>query len=129
MLVLVIVIGLALQLRLQIVRVIIPPPAYPNYDSQEAIIDEAMHLSNGLEQHIEAWLSGDGPAEIPPELLPDGRQPGITNYRLVDPDDVTPEDVWLVRPSAPLNPEALAAAFPDPHATYAIIPAFYLPFD
>lgn len=107
------------------------PPPYPYwgpYGSREGVIQEARLRSSRLEQYIKDWLDGKVPAQIPNHLLPEGRDPGITNFVLQRPSEVNPNAQWGVREAHPINLDAAKGFFPDPNATYFLLPHFVAPF-
>jgi hypothetical protein len=109
-------------------------PPYPAYASKAAIEDQAQRLSDALQAHVVRWLDGQGPAEIPFDLMPPGLATDVKNLRLVKPEAITPTEQWLVRPAELMGPgdrldfERLRGYYPDPHVTYAVPGIFVLPF-
>ncbi len=103
-------------------------PAYPYGDPAE-LTAQAQCLSDAFEAYVEAWLAGRAPAEIPAELLPPGHnQADFPSFRLVAADEIDPARQWAIRPADEIDEAALYGAFPDPHATYLVVPALYAPF-
>ncbi len=81
----------------------------------------AMELSDGLEDYIRRWLDGEVPARLPEGILPAYiDNPKTRDWTLVHPDEVTPEEQWLVIPSHPIDPdfEACYMLGTDAHVTY-----------
>ncbi|WP_046243296.1 hypothetical protein [Hymenobacter terrenus] len=104
-------------------------PAYPDFTDKQAIVAEAQAISDGLEKHISAWLSGKASAEIPAELLPKGMSLLDAPFELVRAENVRPEEQWLIRKATyQLNFNALSGLYPDPHCTYIVPAAVILPF-
>ncbi|WP_287152452.1 hypothetical protein [Candidatus Solincola tengchongensis] len=91
-------------------------------------------LSQDLENYIRRWLRGEVPAKLPDNLLPPDTVCNNTfnpDWVLCRPEEVRPEDVWLVRPatySPNPNFQELYREAPDPNCTYILIPAFFAPF-
>jgi hypothetical protein len=104
------------------------PPPYPNFSDRNAVIAQAQHLSDRLEQYVKNWLDGKVPASIPDDLLPDGREPSATHYYLQKPEEVIPEHQWGIREAQPVDFNATLGLYPDPHATYLVMRWFYAPF-
>jgi hypothetical protein len=113
-----------------------PPPAYPHYQDKNVALAEAQEISDNLEAYIRAWLRGEVPAEIPDNLIVDnldnlidqGTDSGIKNYRLLKPEEVRAEDQWIIRQAQPIDRNALLGGYPDPHVTYLVLGVFYAPF-
>ncbi len=81
----------------------------------------AWELSDELEDYIRQWLNGEVPAQLPEGLLPayiDTSKTG--DWTLVRPEEVTPEQQWLVIPSHAIDPdfEACYMLGTDAHVTY-----------
>jgi hypothetical protein len=112
-----------------VVDLILPKaPPYP-FEPASRVNAEAQRISDGLSKHIENWLDGTGPAEIPAALIPRGADPIARNLRLVRAEDVRPEDQWVYRPATDeLDPDNVGGLYPDPHCTYLIPTVFFLPF-
>lgn len=94
----------------------------------ERIIKEAEELSESLEEYIYQWLAGEVDAELPEGLLPPYIDSAKTHtWKLVHPDDITPEEQWytmkMYDPSEELHQHS-----PDPHATYLKL-LFIAPFN
>lgn len=86
-------------------------------------------VSRSLERYIRDWLSGKVPAEIPPSaLLNELGLVNLTNacgaWVLCRPEEVTPEEQWIVRPAMEAGPpfNELYYMSPDPHCTYLLLP-------
>lgn len=84
----------------------------------ERAIKEAEELSEALEDYIYQWLDGKADAELPEGLLPPYIDSAKThNWKLVNPDEVTPEEQWfaltMYDPTKELHQHS-----PDPHVTY-----------
>ncbi len=93
----------------------------------ERAIAEAEELSKNLEEYIYQWLDGKADAEIPEGLLPPYIDSAKTHgWKLVSPDEITPEEQWyamkMYDPSKELHQHS-----PDPHATYLKL-IFIAPF-
>ena len=113
-----------------IVNAFLPePPPFPNYASEQAVMDEALARSKALEDHINAWLDGRGPARIPDSLFPDGMERLDMPYTLVRPEEVRMEDALIMRPADyNLDQSRLRGLYPDPHATYIVAGNVVAPF-
>lgn len=105
----------------------VPVPAYP-YQKPEQVIAEARRISDNLESYVRAWLDGKVSAQIPDKLLPQGMDRSVKHFYLQKPEDVIPEKQWMIRETEEINFKALHGFFPDPHATYMKLGAFYAPF-
>ncbi|MEO0377483.1 MAG: hypothetical protein AAF329_23350 [Cyanobacteria bacterium P01_A01_bin.17] len=93
------------------------------------MIEEAQLISNDLEDYIEAWLAGEASDQLPAELIP----PGVDtkefgNFRLVRPEDISADEQWAIRPAEEINLNATWGYFPDPQATYLVLPTLFAPF-
>ena len=101
-------------------------PSYPNYSSygsREATNAEARRMSDALEQYIKDWLDGRAPAEIPDSLLPPGRKPWFTRFRLVRPNELNSQRIkqWTIRKEIDtINWDAVPGYYGDPHVTYMV---------
>lgn len=105
------------------------PPAYPHFVNRNDVIAEAQAISDRLEQHIKDWFDGRAAAQLPPEVIPAGIDTEFfVNFTLVRPEDISPEEQWGIRPAEEINLNGRRGSFPDPHCTYLIIPALFLPF-
>jgi hypothetical protein len=106
------------------------PPAYPYpAANNEAITDQAKCISAAFERYVTAWLDGRVPSEIPSAFLPPGvNLKDFPRWRLVKPTDIAAQDQWGVREAHPIDPQRAMGFFPDPHVTYVVLPAMYLPF-
>jgi hypothetical protein len=126
---LIIVVG-ACNVQKGIVEALLPKELgqYPHYESKEAVLKEAQVMSDRLTSHIRAWYQGKAPREIPRKLLPNGIDPGIKGFYLQRPEEVNPQNQWIVRPAAKIDRSAMPGLYPDPHATYLVLGAFYAPF-
>lgn len=88
---------------------------------------EAEELSKNLEKYIYQWLEGKADAELPEGLLPPFIDSEKTHsWKLVRPDEITPEEQWyamtMYDPAKELHQHS-----PDPHATYLKL-IFIAPF-
>ena len=105
------------------------PPAFPSFTDRTAVIAEAQRISNRLEQYIKDWFDGRVPAQIPSDIVPTGVD---TNYygvfTLVRAEDIRPEEQWGIRAAEEIDTNGLRGSFPDPHCTYMVIPAMFVPF-
>lgn len=100
-------------------------PEFSNYKTREAANAEAQRMSDALETHIKAWMDGNALAEIPDSLLPPGRKPWFTRFRLVRPEDVETLNIkqWTVREEIEnINWDAVPGYYGDPHVTYMVHP-------
>jgi hypothetical protein len=105
------------------------PPAYPDFRNRDPVIQEAKQISDRLEAHIKAWLNGKAAAQLPPELIPKGVDTKeFKQFRLVKPEEITAEQQWAIRPAEPINLRATRGFFPDPNATYVVLPTLFAPF-
>lgn len=105
------------------------PPPFPYFKDRNQVIREARRLSCALEAYVINWLDGKVPAELPPSVLPRGMDPGFSHLRLVKVADFAAEDQWVVRAATNnIDYAAVHGSFPDPHATYLVMPLFYAPF-
>lgn len=105
------------------------PPAYPSFKDRNAVIREAQQISDKLEAHIKAWLDGKASAEIPPELIPKGVETTMMkSFRLVKPENIAADQQWGIRAAEEINLKATRGYFPDPHATYIVLPSLFAPF-
>jgi len=104
--------------------IIAPKPSrFPDFPSHQAAIDEARRKSDALERYIKRWMDGKAPGRLPRELLLKGDNPAeFTDYTLVRPEEVTPEQQFVVRPARLINFKAVAGQYPDPHCTYLLMP-------
>ena len=107
-----------------------PAPApFPDFPDRQAVIAEAQRRSDALEAHVRRWLDGNAPARLPADLLLPGDDPDvIRDFTLVRPEDIRPEQQWVIRPSRPIDFDAVFVEFPDPHCTYLLLP-MYAPFN
>ena len=66
----------------------------------EKQMEDALELSNKLDDYIRGWLAGENPATIPegflPELIDNEKTHSWTLYR---PDEINPEDQWYYYPA------------------------------
>lgn len=105
------------------------PPAYPHFRDRNAVIAEAQQISDRLESYILEWFAGRVPAEIPSSLIPPGVDTKeFRNFRLVRPEDINAEQQWAVRPAEKIDLKATRGFFPDPNATYLVLPNLFAPF-
>ncbi len=91
----------------------------------ERFVDEingrARELSGKLEDYIRRWLRGEAPARLPEELLPECiDNPKTKDWTLVRPEEVSPEEQWLLIPSHDIDPDFRECYMlgTDPHVTY-----------
>jgi hypothetical protein len=104
-------------------------PVYPYWSDRTAVIRDAQGLSDALARYVDAWFDGRVSAEIPDSFIPPGvNRRDFPSFRLVRPDDVAPEAQWSERLARPITREGYVGFFPDPHVTYLVVPAMYLPF-
>ncbi len=90
-------------------------------------LKEAEELSTTLEEYIYQWLEGKVNADIPEGLLPPYIDSAKTHdWKLVSPDDITPEEQWYAMKMYDPT-EELHQHSPDPHATYLKL-IFIAPF-
>ncbi len=102
---------------------------YPDFADKNVVLDEAQAISDGLEKHINAWFEGKAPAEIPANLLPKGMNLIDAPFVLVKPEDLKPNDIWLIREAEyKLDFNALRGLFADPHCTYIVPSSVIMPF-
>lgn len=81
----------------------------------------ARELSDNLEDYIRRWSRGEAPAELPEGLLPPYiDNPKTADWTLVRPEEVSPEEQWLLIPSHAIDPEFSECYMlgTDPHVTY-----------
>lgn len=105
------------------------PPEFPYFEDRNTVINEAAQISNRLENYIKAWLAGQVPAELPENLIPEGVETAtIKNFRLVKPEDIAAEEQWGIRPAEKIDLSATRGYFPDPNATYVVMPHLFAPF-
>ncbi len=104
------------------------PPDYP-YKNLAEVNTNIDKISSNLELYIKNWFSGKVSADIPAELLPMGYDPKYwKNFKLVKFDNIDPKKEWAIRESHTINFPALKHGYPDPHCTYLVMPAIFLPF-
>ena len=104
------------------------PPAYPYGDAQE-VTRQARCISTAFENYVKAWMDGKAPAEIPRQFLPPGTNfKDFSSFRLVRESEIDPQRQWAVRPAHTVDQNQLYGSYPDPHATYLMLPALYAPF-
>lgn len=105
------------------------PPAYPAFKDRNTVIRDAQQISDRLEAYVKAWLEGKVPAQLPPELIPKGVETQfMKNFRLVKPENISPDQQWGIRAAEEINLKATRGYFPDPHATYIVLPTLFAPF-
>jgi hypothetical protein len=102
-------------------------PPYP-FEDTALVTAKAQEISDKLASFIDNWLDGNGPARIPPDLIPPGADPIPTNLRLVRADDLDPKDQWSIREGHEIDWNNSPGLYPDPHCTYLIAVPFFLPF-
>jgi hypothetical protein len=93
--------------------------------------DKAQVLSEELENYIRRWLRGEVSARLPDDLLPESIDNSKTkDWTLMRPEEVTPEEQWIVIPSHQNDPEykKLYMLGTDPHVTYGKL-IFVAPID
>lgn len=104
------------------------PPHYPFAETQ-TLNNEAKQISDELEKYIKKWHRGEAPDELPIELLPKGYDFNrFKNFRLIKPESLKPEMIWVKRPAHNIDFTKLYGSFPDPHCTYLLAPVLYAPF-
>lgn len=96
--------------------------------------ERVREISRSLHRYIRDWLDGKVPPQIPPSVLLD--EPGLVRlnnacdgWTLCKPEEVSPEEQWLVRPAMEI-PEDFSELYymgPDPHCTY-LVTFFVAPF-
>jgi len=93
----------------------------------ERAVKEAEELSKELEEYIYEWLDGKVGTEFPEGLLSPYVDSAKTHsWKLVNPDEITPEEQWYAM--VMYDPqEELHQHSPDPHATYLKL-IFIAPF-
>ena len=105
------------------------PPSFPCFSDRNAVIAEARTISDRLAAHIKDWMDGKAPAQIPDSLLPAGVDTSVfKDFRLQRYEEIDFDHQWGVRPAETINFQALHGAFPDPHATYVVLPTLFAPF-
>lgn len=103
-------------------------PQYPFADTKN-LDQEAQQISDTLEAYIKKWYRGEVSATLPPELLPKGYDFNrFKDFKLVRPQDLKPEMIWVKRPAHHIDFNKLYGSFPDPHCTYLLAPVLYAPF-
>jgi hypothetical protein len=102
-------------------------PAYP-YQNPTQVVAQAKQISDRLETYIKAWLDGKVSAQIPDDLIPKGAANIVKHFYLQKPENVVPEQQWVIRKANKINFKALHGWFPDPNATYLVLGTFYAPF-
>jgi F5/8 type C domain/Secretion system C-terminal sorting domain len=103
-----------------------PAPVYP-YEPKEKILADGQRISDSLENYIKQWLSGQAGAAIPAHLIPAGIADN-KNFYLKNPDQVSTEEAWAMRPSHPVNRDSLLGGLPDPNVTYLLLGPSLAPF-
>ena len=101
------------------------PPPFPNFKDRQVVITDAQKISDQLEVYIKDWFDGKVPAQIPARLIPgsvDFKE--LNHFTLRHADEVAPDRIWSVRTAEEVDLQALHGYFPDPHATYLILPVF-----
>jgi len=113
-----------------VARNYIPQPApFPCFSNRETVIAEVRAISDRLETHIKAWMDGRAPAQIPTALLPAGVDTTVfKDFRLQRFEEIDFDRQWGVRPAETIDFRALKGYFPDPHATYVVLPTLFAPF-
>lgn len=105
------------------------PPPYPYFQDRQAVITDAQRISDQLEAYIKDWFDGKVPAELPARLIPSGVDTNVfKHFTLRRPEDVNPEKAWSARVAEQIDLKALHGYFPDPHATYLVLPTLFAPF-
>ncbi|MEM0931372.1 MAG: hypothetical protein AAGJ12_02825 [Bacteroidota bacterium] len=103
-------------------------PHYP-FRAQETLNTEAKEISDNLESYIKKWHKGEVSSTIPQEILPMGYDnKRYKNFRLVKPEELNLDDVWVKRSAHKINFDSLYGSFPDPNCTYLLAPVLYAPF-
>jgi len=123
-------------------------PRYPNFNDRGASeYAQANSISARLQQYIEGWMAGKNPATIPSDLVPSGvtHAPAVApagakdtlTFQLESPSQVNPQDEWLTHVAntnlssdggTGIDLSHDLGGFPEPNATYLILPDFFLPF-
>jgi len=96
----------------------------------EASNDEAVVLSDQLEDYIRNWYYNGADSKLPPGLLPDSINNEKTkDWTLVLPEEVNPEEQWYFRPAMDVPDENgfFYHLGPDNHVTYLKL-IFIAPF-
>ncbi|MDZ8184139.1 MAG: hypothetical protein RMX96_04655 [Nostoc sp. ChiSLP02] len=105
------------------------PPKFPHFRDRKVVIAKAQEISDNLEAHVKAWFADKAPAQIPSKLIPKGVDTKqFRNFRVVKPENITPKQQWAIRPAEKINLKATRGFFPDPNATYLVIPNLLAPF-
>jgi hypothetical protein len=106
------------------------PPVYPDFSDRRPVLAQAQCISDAFKQYVKAWMDGRVPAEIPAAFLPQGMNlADYPRFRLVRPQDITPEQQWAIRPAfESIDHKKLYGFFPDPNVSYIVIPALFAPF-
>ncbi len=102
------------------------PEPYPDAPA-EVIMNAGQSISDRLNKHIEDWLAGKAPAQIPTNLIP----PGVVDnkdFYLKKPEEVSPKEAWATRLSKPINFDSVRPAIPDPNVTYFFLATCLAPF-
>lgn len=105
------------------------PPPYPDYTDETAVAAYQKQLSEALDAYVRAWLDGHAPARLPEVLIPKSiPRAEFSEFTLVRPEDITPEEQWLVRAAHDgVNSQAVQGYFPDPYCTYLLLPIMAAP--
>jgi hypothetical protein len=106
-------------------------PTYPNfgpYGSAAGVTAEAQKRSDKLEQYIKDWLDGKVSATIPNNLLPEGREPGVTNFTLKKPNEVNATKLFVERPAHTVNWAQSYGNFNESDSGYYVTYALVAPF-
>ena len=114
----------------------VPPYPYYSNTNKGATADvnlvnaQAQQMSDALYAYIDGWFKGQNPALIPASLIPNGADPGITDYTLIPESAIDPNTQWGSRPAsyAPIDWNNAIGQFPDPHVTYGLVPHMLAPF-
>ncbi len=102
---------------------------YP-YRPAEELVNEAKTWSKQLEAYIYGWMQGKNSAQIPYAILPTGFDTAIDckNYFLQKFEEINPQTQWAIRPARKVNFDSAYGGVPDPHVTYLLLGASYVPF-
>lgn len=105
------------------------PQKYP-YRSASDLVNEAQGWSKKLERYIYGWLAGQNAAQVPDSIIPTGFDTALDckKFYLQKFEDINPKTQWAVRLSRKVNVDSAYGGVPDPHVTYLLLGASYVPF-